>query len=80
MLFMETRQQRPEVWDQPAWNEWLAAIGQTIAAFPTFERRWACITLVADDLTGVLPGLSLPLAFHTIAEAVFHADVTAGTR
>ena len=74
LLFMEIRQQRPPVYLADEWQRWLAAMGQTIAAFPTPERRWAAIVLIADDLVRAMPGLALDLAYGTVDEAVRQAS------
>lgn len=79
-LFTEVRQQRPPVWHVTDWQRWLEAVGQVIAGFQTVERRWACVTLVADDLCQAMPGLSLTLAYHTIAQTVFVHEVKEGRR
>jgi hypothetical protein len=70
LLFQETRQSRPPVWQADEWQNWLQAIGQVIAAFPSRERQWAVAALVANDLVVAMPGLSLPVAYHVVEEAV----------
>lgn len=79
-LFESVRCSRPPVYDADRWSPWLAALGQVVAAFPTTERRGACVVLVADDLAKAVPGVSLSMAYGTIARAVLHADVLAGNR
>ena len=76
LLFMETRQQRPPVWDGEAWQRWLASIAQVIAAYQRPERRWGAIVLIADDLQRAMPGLSLALAYGAVEEAVRQAAFT----
>ena len=70
LLFMETRQARPPVYLPDEWQSWLTAMAQVITAFPTPERRWAAIVLIADDLARALPGTPLDLAFVVVQRAV----------
>jgi hypothetical protein len=52
----------------------LAAVGQVVAAMPTFEQRWASCALVAYDMAGAMPGLCLPVAYRTVMHAVCEAE------
>lgn len=72
-MLAELRQTRPPVYDADRWRTWLDAIGQTIAALPTVERRWAATTLVAGDVVAAMPGLCLWEAYGTIERAVYAA-------
>lgn len=77
-LFMELRKSRPPIYFGDEWERWREAIGQVISAYPTLERRWACVTLVADDLAKAMPGLPISQASRDIAEAVFEAQCREG--
>ena len=71
---------RPPIYDFERWQAWLAAVGQTVSAFPTVERRWACVVILANDLCLAMPGLSLALAYNTLAHAVFTYEAVEGKR
>lgn len=58
-MFGELRRTRPEVYLAYEFLLWYSAVVQTIAAFPTEERRQACCLLVAADLCKAMPGIDL---------------------
>ena len=45
---------RQSIPHQENWDEWLSAVAQVIAAYPTEERQKACVVLVSDDLSRIL--------------------------
>jgi hypothetical protein len=79
-MLAELQQRRPPVYDADRWAQWLEAVGQVIAAYPTIERRWACVVILANDLVEAMPGVSLPTAYGVLAQVVFHAECVEGKR
>lgn len=69
-MFDELRRTRPAVYLADEFLLWYSAVGQTIAAFPTEERRQACCLLVANDLCRAMPGLSLASSVHWVLAVV----------
>ena len=66
----ELREQRPAVYLADEYAAWEHAIGQTIAALPTREQRWAATVLVGNDLAKAMPGLPLSVAYGRILGVV----------
>lgn len=50
-MFNELRESIPH---QEDWQEWLGAVAQVIASYPTEQRQRACIVLIANDVGAVL--------------------------
>ena len=73
VLLDDVRKSRPPVYDADLFGQYLAAIGQVLAALPETPQRWACMVLVAQDLIQAIPGLNMLMAYATVQEAVQRA-------
>lgn len=75
-MLNDIRKHRPPMYLFDEWQHWMHAIAQCLLALPcTPWQQWAASVLVAGDIMQAYPGLSMPMAYTAVQEAIQKAAV-----